>query len=79
MILDQALVDVIVVGGPPVIALLLLILVTGARKVWVWGRELEDAESRCEKVSEERDEWRELALQGTALAEFATRKKVIGQ
>jgi ornithine cyclodeaminase/alanine dehydrogenase-like protein (mu-crystallin family) len=77
---EQSLVDLIVVGGPPVIGLLLLILVAGARKVWVWGRELDACEALCAAKAEELSEWRDLALRGLGAAEAATEKakRVIG-
>ncbi len=37
------------------VGILALIVVTGYKKVWVWGEQLEEAETRC-------TEWRELAL-----------------
>lgn len=47
--------------GFPVVTLI-LVLYTGYKRVWVWGAELKAAEKR-------EQEWRELALTGTKIAE----------
>ena len=53
--------DLIERFGLPV-AIFILILWTGYKRIWVWGAEL--------KASEKREqEWRELALTGTKIAE----------
>jgi hypothetical protein len=59
----QELVGLVTDGG--VIALLILILVGGHRRWWVWGW------LHKETVAD-RDEWKQLALRGTGLAETAT-------
>lgn len=62
--------DLIVKGG--VTALLFLIIWSGAKRIWVWGWVLKEAEDRHDKetaiLREERDQWRAVALQGTHLA-----------
>ena len=52
-----------------VIGLLLIILVGGFRKWWVFGWQYKDAQDQIKKVEAERDDWRNLALHGTNLAE----------
>lgn len=47
-----------------VIGLLVFVLVGGAKKWWVWGWSYEE-------LVKDRDEWKELALSGTNLAERA--------
>lgn len=67
------------------LGILVVILVTGARKVWVFGRELEDVnkllgDARAERdrfreqledMRHQRDEWHFATIQGKALAERA--------
>lgn len=52
-----------------VLGLLVAVLVGGARQWWVWGWAYRDVLKTVEKLEGERDEWRDLALQGTSLAE----------
>lgn len=47
-----------------IIGLLIYVLLGGARKWWVWGWTYEEA-------IRDRDEWKDLALSGTDLAERA--------
>jgi hypothetical protein len=49
-------------GG--VVALLVGVLLAGQQGIWVWGQTLTKTEA-------ERDQWKQLALQGTRLAEEA--------
>ena len=44
------------------IFVLVVIIGTGARKIWVWGRELSSSEKR-------ESEWREIALRALGVAE----------
>jgi hypothetical protein len=68
----SALVDILKDDGA-ILVLMLLIFWGGARKVWMWGRELERADEAakvahedCMKaindMREERDSWRRIAL-----------------
>lgn len=59
--------DYINTGG--VIGLFTLILVGGFRRWWVWGWAYKDMEAAKARVEQERDDWRQLALHGTSLAE----------
>lgn len=54
-------------GG--VLGLLGLLIFGGYRKWWVFGWQYKDAEERTTKAEKERDDWRDLALHGTTLAE----------
>jgi hypothetical protein len=54
-------------GG--VFGLFTLILVGGFRKWWTWGWAYSEMEARLRQVEQERDDWRQLALHGTSLAE----------
>lgn len=55
--------DLITRGGLPVVAL--LILWAGARRIWVWGYQLEEAQRRA-------DRFEALALKSTHIAATAT-------
>lgn len=52
-----------------VLGLLVVILFGGYRKWWVFGWQYKDAETRTSRAEKERDDWRDLALHGTNLAE----------
>lgn len=54
-------------GG--VLGLLFFILVGGYRQWWVFGWQYKESEERIEKTERERDDWRDIALHGTNLAE----------
>lgn len=54
-------------GG--VIGLMIVILAGGFRRWWVWGWAYKDMEIAKAKMEQERDDWRQLALHGTSLAE----------
>jgi len=66
----KTLVDVIQNGGA--MGLLIFFLVAGFKGWIVWGREFQREINRREEVERERNEWRELALRGTNLAESLT-------
>ena len=65
----------VVIGPSGALALLLVILWAGARGTWVFGRELKHLDDRYEKalldLRTDRDEWKQIALHGTALASKA--------
>jgi hypothetical protein len=65
------IIDYVSKGG--VITVLLGILLAGQQGIWVWGTTLTKAET-------ERDTWKQLALQGSRLAEEAATRptRVIG-
>lgn len=52
-----------------VLGLLTVIIFGGYKKWWVFGWIYKDAEARTAKAEQERDDWRDLALHGTSLAE----------
>lgn len=54
-------------GG--ILGVLVFILVGGYKKWWVWGWIYQDAEERAAKAEKERDDWRDIALTGTSVAE----------
>ena len=54
-------------GG--ILGVLVFILLGGYKKWWVWGWIYEDAEERATKAEKERDDWRDIALTGTSVAE----------
>lgn len=54
-------------GG--VLGLLMFIMIGGYRQWWVFGWQYKESEERTEKAEKERDDWRDLALHGTNLAE----------
>lgn len=54
-------------GG--VLGLLFFILIGGYRQWWVFGWQYKESEERTGKAEKERDDWRDLALHGTNLAE----------
>lgn len=75
----SSLVTTIIGGGTAgLIAFLVLVLVLGSRGTWVWGRdhekEVAGLQSQLDKVSKERDEWKELALGTTDLLERIPRR-----
>jgi len=59
--------DLISKGG--VIALLISIVYGGYKKWWVFGWIYKESESRTAKAEGERDDWRDIALHGTHIAE----------
>lgn len=67
----ESLFTLIQSGGT--LALLTLIIWSGARKIWRYGHEYDEMKAELEKQlaqSEARsDQWRDLALSGTAIAE----------
>lgn len=54
-------------GG--VLGLLVYIIVGGYKQWWVWGWVHTEEKERTLKAEKERDDWRDLALHGTNLAE----------
>jgi hypothetical protein len=58
-----------IVSQAGVVGLLLIILVGGFRKWWVFGWQYKEAIEQQKKIEQERDDWRNLALHGTNLAE----------
>lgn len=52
-----------------IIGLLVVVLAGGFRKWWVWGWTYTDLVEDKRRVEQERDDWRQLALHGTSLAE----------
>lgn len=66
----KSLVDIISQGGA--VGLLAFFLIAGFRGWIVWGREFNREVARREQVEAERNDWRELALRGTNLAESLT-------
>lgn len=63
----KELVDIISGGG--LVGLLVIILVAGMRGYWVWGWAYKEGIAREQRLREERDEWRDLAIQGMTLAD----------
>lgn len=51
------------------LGMLVIILFGGYKKWWVFGWIYRESEKRTEKLEKERDDWRDLALHGTNLAE----------
>jgi len=62
-----------IINEMPLLLMLLVIFVSGARRVWIWGRELDrieqlltdervDQMGRMNELREERDQWRRIAL-----------------
>lgn len=54
-------------GG--VLGLLTLILFGGYKRWWVFGWLYKEAQDRTIKAEKEKDDWRDIALHGTSLAE----------
>jgi len=54
-------------GG--IIGILVYILVGGSKGWWVFGWQYDDALNRIKQIEKERDDWRDIALQGTQVAE----------
>jgi hypothetical protein len=54
-------------GG--VLGLLIVILFGGYKRWWVFGWIYKESEERVAKAEKERDDWRDIALHGTTLAE----------
>jgi hypothetical protein len=52
-----------------VVSLLIGVLIGGFRKWWVWGWAYTDLLEQKKLIEQERDDWRQLALKGTTLAE----------
>lgn len=52
-----------------VLGFLIVVLYGGYRKWWVFGWIYRDSEVRTQKIEKERDDWRDIALHGTNLAE----------
>lgn len=51
------------------VGFMLIALFGGYKKWWVFGWSYKESEKRAEKLEKERDDWRDIALHGTALAE----------
>lgn len=66
----KSLVDIISQGGA--VGLLAFFLIAGFKGWIVWGREFNREVTRRQEVEKERNDWRELALRGTNLAESLT-------
>lgn len=66
----KSLVDIISQGGA--VGLLAFFLAAGFKGWIVWGREFNREVERRKEVESERNDWRELALRGTNLAESLT-------
>lgn len=66
----KTLVDLISNGGA--VGLLAFFLVAGYKGWIVWGREFTRETERRREVEKERNDWRDLALRGTNLAESLT-------
>lgn len=47
--------------GLPLAALTVLV-VTGARRWWVWGWQYAEKVAECERMRTERDQWKDVAL-----------------
>lgn len=52
-----------------VLGLLIIVLYGGYKRLWVWGWLYREQEARINKLERERDDWRDIALHGTTLAE----------
>lgn len=52
-----------------VLGLLGIVIFGGYRQWWVFGWQYKEAKARIDKAEKERDDWRDLALHGTSLAE----------
>lgn len=52
-----------------VLGVLTVVLYGGYKRWWVFGWIYQQSEIRVEKLEKERDDWRDLALHGTTLAE----------
>lgn len=61
-------------GG--ILGFLVLILVSGAKKLWVWGWQYKDMEERLHKVEESNLMWMQLALRGANVTESVVKKMV---
>lgn len=66
----KSIVDLLSQGGA--ISILAWFLVAGFKGWIVWGREFEREIARRKEVEQERNDWRDLALRGTNLAESLT-------
>jgi hypothetical protein len=66
----KSIVDLVSQGGA--VALLIFFFVSGYKGFIIWGRELTREIERRQQVEKERDDWRELALKGTNLAQSLT-------
>lgn len=66
----KSIVDIISQGGA--VGLLAFFLVAGFKGWIVWGREFNREVERRKEVEHERNDWRDLALRGTNLAESLT-------
>jgi hypothetical protein len=52
-----------------VVGILVVAMYGGYKKWWVFGWNYRESEERTQKAEKERDDWRDLALHGTNLAE----------
>lgn len=51
------------------ITILVVLGITGARKIWVWGRELDNERAEKELARKERDEWKSIALKALSVTD----------
>lgn len=58
-------------GGNGIVYLLIFVILSGSRRVWVFGREVVAQEKANDQMRIERDMWRDLALSGTSMASQA--------
>lgn len=63
-------------GG--IVALLIIVLFGGIRRWWVFGWVFQDLDTRHITLREEKNEWKELALHSTNLAESLNQMRQSG-
>jgi hypothetical protein len=56
------------------ITILVVAAVTGARGIWVWGRELKAATARAETAEVRAKEWQDIALRALNVGEKVVEK-----
>lgn len=67
---DPGLADILkYISQGGVLGILVIILLGGYRKWWVFGWQYKESEQRTSKAEHERDDWRDIALHGTNIAE----------
>ncbi len=54
-------------GG--IVGILAFVLIGGYKGWWVFGWQYRDVQDRIKKAEQERDDWRDIALTGTSMAE----------
>ena len=77
---DATFIDIVTRGGP-IAALLGIILYGGFKKNpwWVFGWVYRDMENRCQATADEKNDWRDIALAGSHIANtLAEREKERG-